>query len=521
MTPMRRPSRTLLLLLALVCASAGPLRAQADYAYVGALQDVLADIRLNYPDSVGLPELVRAAIGGMLRSLDPHSYFMTREDFARRGAVERGELATTGLSFEMVDGRPTVLGVEDGSPAARARVQSGDRLLAIDDTSAAGLDIERLQLRLAGERGSRVRLQFARGPILEPDTLLVTLRRESLPLRGVTVTAMADSVTGYVRLAEFTLGAGDEVDRALRTLKGRGMRRVVLDLRGDPGGRIIGAIDVAGLFLPRGTLVFKTRTRRTRDDQEITTQRNGSWLDLPLIVLIDDRSASASEVLAGSLQDNDRALIIGRRSFGKALIQRPFVLETGDVVYLTVGRVLTPSGRFIQRRYQGIAVEQYYALRGTSGTPDDTAQLFPTRRGRPMRGGGGVAPDIEVPGPVRLPVWFSIAADSAFDTAIADSVALSLPATPAARQRWLTDSAAWARDLLPPFLARTRTGLRAAARPDSLQAARMARILAFRVAEVRWGAEAGQDFALRNDPDLRVALSSFQRLPALLAPTRP
>ena len=518
---MRRPFRTLLVLLPLVCAATGPLRAQADYAYVGALQDVLADIRLNYPDSVGLPELVRAAIGGMLRSLDPHSYFMTREDFARRGAVERGELATTGLTFEMVDGRPTVLGVADGSPAARARVQSGDRLLAIDDTSAAGLDIERLQLKLAGERGTRVRLEFARGPFLEPDTLQVTLRRESLPLRGVTVTAMADSITGYVRLAEFTLAAGDEVDRALRTLKGRGMRRAVLDLRGDPGGRIVGAIDVAGLFLPRGTAVFQTRTRRPRDDQQVATQRNGAWLDLPLIVLIDDRSASASEVLAGSLQDNDRALIVGRRSFGKALIQRPFVLETGDVVYLTVGRVLTPSGRFIQRRYEGIAVEQYYSLRGTSGTPGDTAQPFPTKHGRPMRGGGGVAPDIEVPGPARMPVWFSVASDSAYDAATADSVAQLLPATPAARQRWLTDSTTWVRDLLPPFLARTRTGLRAAALPDSQQAARMARILALRVAEVRWGAEAGQAFTLQNDPDLRAALNSFPRLPALLAPTRP
>ena len=518
---MRHACRALLVATSLTLASAGGLQAQADYPYLGALTDVLSDIRLNYPDSVGLPELVRAAIGGMLRSLDPHSYFLAREDFARRGAVERGELAVTGLRFEMVEGRPTVSSILDGSPAARARVQPGDRLLTIDDTSAAGLDVAHLHLKLAGERGSKVRLRFARGTLLEPDTLQVTLRRESLPVRGVTVTAMADSITGYVRLAEFTLGAGDEVDRALRTLRGRGMRRAVLDLRGDPGGLIVGAIDVAGLFLPRGTLVFKTRTRRLRDDAEVATQRDGPWRDLPLIVLIDDRSASASEALAGSLQDHDRALIVGRRSFGKALIQRPFVLETGDVVWLTIGRVLTPSGRFIQRRYDGIEVEQYNSLRGTSGSPNDTAQIYPTRNGRPMRGGGGIAPDLEVPGPPRLPVWFSVAADSAYDTAIADSVAQSLPTTPAARERWLTDSITWAEILLPPFLARTRTGLRTAARPDSVQAARMARILALRVAEVRWGVEAGQALALRNDPDLRVALTSFPRLPALLAPTRP
>ena len=136
---MRSAVRTLLVATAVSVTGASSLRAQADYPYLGALTDVLTDIRLNYPDSVGMPELVRAAIGGMLRTLDPHSYFMTREESTRRTAVERGELATTGLFFEMVEGRPTVMSVLDGSPAARARIQPGDRLLAIDDTSAAGL----------------------------------------------------------------------------------------------------------------------------------------------------------------------------------------------------------------------------------------------------------------------------------------------------------------------------------------------------------------------------------------------
>ena len=516
-----RPIRTVSLTLLLVTGGAVRAEAQSSYEYLQSFSQVLNYVRTNYPDSVAYPELVRAAIDGVLKSLDPHSYYMTREEYARRREVERGELGITGLYFEVVEGRPTVLGILDGSPAARARIQPGDRLLAIDDTSAAGLDAERLHLKLAGDRGTRVRLRFARGTLLEPETLQVTLRRESIPLRGVTVTAMADSITGFVRLSEFTASVGDELEQALRTLKGRGMKRVVLDLRGDGGGRISGAIDVAGLFLRRGTVVFKVKTRHTRDDQVVATQRDGAWLDLPLIVLIDDRSASASEALAGSLQDNDRALIVGRRSFGKALMQQPFVLETGDVIYLTIGRILTPSGRFIQRRYAGIEVEQYYSFRGTSGTAGDTAQVIPTHNGRPMRGGGGIAPDLDLPGPARLPVWFSVAADSTYDTAVADSVARTLAGTPAAWERWLTDSVAWSQALLPPFLARTRAGLHAAALPDSAQAARMARILAHRVAEVRWGSEAGLTFALRNDPDLRVALATFPRLPALLAPPRP
>ncbi len=518
---MRILRRPLALLAFLAATSAGPLAAQSSYEQLTAFSDVLNYIRLNYTDSVGYPEMVQAAIAGVLRSLDPHSYFLAREDFARRNSMERGELGITGLYFEMVDGRPTVLGVLDGSPAARSRIQPGDRLLSVDDTSAAGVDVEHLALMLAGEKGSRVHLRFARGSLLEPDTLRVTLKREQIPLRGVSTVGMADSVTGYVRLAEFTLGAGDEVDQALKTLKGRGMRRAILDLRGDPGGRIVGAVDVAGLFLARGAIVFKTRDRRNVNDHDFATQRDGAWRELPLIVLIDDRSASASEALAGSLQDNDRALIVGRRSFGKALIQRPFILHTGDVVFLTVGRVLTPSGRFIQRRYEGLGVEQYYSFRGTSGTAEDTAQVFRTTAGRPMRGGGGIAPDLPTPPPAQMPVWWSVASDSAYDTAVSDSVAVLLPATPVARARWLTDSAAWREALLPPFLARTRTGLHAAALPDSAQAARMARILAYRVAEVRWGVEAGLTFALRNDGDVRAALAAFPRLPMLLAPTRP
>lgn len=510
--------------LVLLLLAGGPVRsaaAQSSYEELTAFSDVLNHIRLNYTDSVGYSQMVRAAVEGVLRSLDPHSYFLARDDFARRNSIERGELAITGLYFEMVDGRLTVLGVLDGSPAARSRVQPGDRLLAIDDTSAAGLDVERLALRLAGERGSRVRLRFARGSLLESDTLRVTLKREQIPLRGVSQTAMADSVTGYVRLSEFTLAAGDEVDQALRTLRGRGMRRVILDLRGDPGGRIIGAVDVAGLFLPRGALVFKTRNRRKENDRDYATQRDGAWRDLPLIVLIDDRSASASEALAGSLQDHDRALIVGRRSFGKALIQRPFVLRTGDVVFLTVGRVLTPSGRFIQRRYDGIEVEQYYSFRGTSGTEADTTPTFNTTAGRPVRGGGGIAPDLAPPAPVQLPVWWSVASDSAYDTAVADSFAQALPATSVARERWISDSTTWREALLPPFLARTRTGLQVAAIPDPAQTARIARLLAHRVAEVRWGVEAGVAFALRNDGDVRAAQAAFPRLPVLLAPTRP
>jgi carboxyl-terminal processing protease len=513
--------RTASLVLLLALGGSARAEAQSSYEYLQTFSQVLNYVRLNYADSVAYPGLVRAAIDGVLSSLDPHSYYLARDEYLRMSALDRGEMAVTGLALEVVDGRPTVMSIADGSPAARARIQPGDRLLTIDDTTTLGIDARRLTLRLAGEKGSRVRLRFERGSILEPDTLKVTLKRDDVVERGVSLVGMADATTGVIRLSHFSATAGDEVEKALRDLRGRGMRRVILDMRGDPGGFVGAAVDVAGLFLPTGTLVFRTRGRRREADQDYSTQRNGAFRDLPLIVLIDERSASASEALAAALQDHDRALILGRRSFGKALMQRPFVLQTGDVVMLTVGRVRTPSGRFIQRRYEGIGVAQYEAMGGTAGAAIDTAVTFRTAGGRLVRGGGGVMPDRELPAPVALPVWFSVAADSSYDIAVADSVAQTLPQTPAARTAWFSDSARWEATLLPPFLARTRAGLKVAALPDPAQASRIARNLAYRVAEVRWGAEAGPAFVLQNDLDIRASVALFPELPALLAPPRP
>lgn len=508
-------------LTALLVATPAAAQSTNSYEQMQAFSAVLNYVRLNYADSVGYPQMVRAAINGVLSSLDPHSYFLVLEDYRRRSALERGELVRTGVVVELVDGRPTVLTVLGKSPAERAGIQPGDRLLTIDDSAAGGLDIEHLALRLAGERGQKVRLQLARGPVLEPDTLSVTLKREFLTIPAVDVSTMIDSITGLIHFSEFSATSAREVERALRELKGKGMRQLVLDLRGNPGGYINAAVELASLFLPERTVVFRTHGRRRAMDEDFVTSRNGPFRDLPMVVLIDGGSASASEALAGSLQDHDRALIAGRRSFGKALMQAPFFLQTGDVIFLTVGRILTPGGRFIQRRYDGLTPEQYWALSGRSGAAEDTAKVFFTNAGRQVRGGGGIAPDLELPGPAPLPAWFSAAADSAWDTAVADSVALTLPATPAGRERWATDSNAWRALLLPSYLTRVRNGLGLVAQPAPTVADRIARRLAARAAAVRWGADAEQALLLRNDPDLKAALTAFPRLSALLAPTRP
>ncbi|HXI19707.1 MAG TPA: S41 family peptidase, partial [Gemmatimonadales bacterium] len=410
-----------------------PLAAQSAYEQLQTFSSLLNQVRLSYVDSVTYAELVHAAIDGVLESLDPHSRFVSRDDGLRELAYEGGELAGTGLVLDDVDGALTVLTVLPRSPAARAGVGPGDRLLSINDTSSLGLSADEAGLRLLGEKGTRVRLLFERGARLEPDTLAVSLKYDLIKPVSVTATGMVDATTGYLRLSGFHEKSADEMEHAIKDLKGKGARRLLLDLRGNPGGVVIGAVEIASLFLPKQALVFSTVGRRQAANSEFRTGKDGPFRDLPLMVLLDEGSASAAEALAGSLQDHDRALLLGRRSFGKALMQQAFPIPPqGDLVWLTVGRIVTPSGRIIQRAYHGLKAAQYYSFAGRSGAARDTQAVFYTDHRRPVRGGGGIEPDVAIPKSAVLPAWWGIAADSGWIEAVADSVAGTLPRDQAA-----------------------------------------------------------------------------------------
>jgi carboxyl-terminal processing protease len=494
------------------------LAAQSAYEELQTFSGVLNHIRVNYADSVTYAELVRAAIDGMLRSLDPHSYFLSRRDWERQEAFERGDLVGTGVTLDEEDSAATVLSLTPDGPAARAGVEPGDRIAEIADTSVAGLKLEEVELRLAGPKGSKVRVKLERGLRLEPETLTVTLKREALKPPPVVWTAMVDSVTGYLQLIWFGPKAAAEVRDGLKRLERQGARQLVLDLRNNPGGIVDAAVEIASDFLPKATVVFRTKGRKQDANQDFVTQHDGDFRDLPLVVLINGGSASASEALAGSLQDHDRALILGRRSFGKALVLAGFVvLPAGDRVQLTIARVYTPSGRIIQRRYKGLAREQYLAFAGKAGAAEDTLTVFRTDHGRAVRGGGGIVPDVVLAAPGAPPVWWSVAADSGFVAAVADSVAQTLPATAAARAHWIAGRERWAASLLVPFLARVRARLHVAAQPDSLLADRMALLLAVRAATVRWPPDGGDELRVRNDSDIRAAVGTFPRLAELLS----
>ncbi len=507
---------------AVLLLAARPTAAQTQrsaYEELQTFSGVLNYIRINYPDSVSYSDLVAAGIRGVLRALDPHSAYLSRMEWQRSDALKRGELETVGISLEEVEGAATVLSVAPRSPADKGGVQAGDRILALNDTAVAGLDMRTLALRLAGEKGSKVRLRLERGPRLEPDTFSVTLKRKPFDVHTVSVVRMVDSVTGYLRLDDFLGRAADEVHDGLKKLRGMRAKRVILDLRANPGGIITFAVEIASEFFAKNTVVFRTRGRKREADTTYVTKHDGEFRDLPLVVLIDERSASAAEALAGSLQDHDRALLVGRRSFGKALMQSFFLLPSGDAIWLTIGHVITPSGRYIQRRYHGLGYEQYLSFAGKSGAEEDTMAVFKTDAGRLVRGGGGIVPDIVVTITASLPVWWSAAADSGFDYAVSDSVAQTLPATSAARATWLGAESDWRDKLLPPFLSRVRSKLGVAATTDSLLDRRLARILAQRVAEVRWGPDAREEFLVRNDRTIRLASEQFPRLRELLAPS--
>jgi len=303
-----------------------------------------------------------------------------------------------------------------------------------------------------------------------------------------------------------------------RVTDGAQARRVILDMRGNPGGLLMAAVDVLSSFLSKGQMAFRTRGRHPDANDEYPVEKDGRYRDVRLALLVDEHTASAAEAVAGSLQDHDRAFILGRRSFGKALVQRPFlILPFEDEAWLTIAYVTTPAGRLIQRRYKGLNTAQYYAMAGKGGTAADTVLEYHTDSGRVVRGGGGIAPDSELPAPADLPAWYVAASDSGLDDAVSDSVAQTLPGDTVAAAAWRGDPTRWAQ-LLPPFLDRVRRRLGVAGREDSAQGARIARAMAARVAEVRWGPAAGDALLLASDPEIAAAVAVLDRPPAVAGP---
>jgi carboxyl-terminal processing protease len=366
-------------------------------AILGAVED-------QYADEVPSDKLVAASIREMLRTLDPHSNFLEIKEYSVLQERQRGSYYGLGITVQSVDGNITVVSPFEGTPAFRLGIRAGDVISKIEEEDARGMSIDDAVKRLRGAKGSSVRITVTRPGYESP--LEFTVIRDEIPLHSVPYSFMVSKDTGYVRLQDFNettaCRPGEpkdcerELERALRELKGKGARSVILDIRDNPGGLLDQAFAVSNLFLRKGQLVVFTRGRSKRDESNYITETESAWSQMPLVVLVSRHSASASEIVAGAIQDHDRGLIVGETTFGKGLVQTIMPLRNvrGYALALTTARYYTPSGRSIQRDYGSTALEDYYVPnREKRGCEEGDQDARLTDAGRKVFGGDGITPD--------------------------------------------------------------------------------------------------------------------------------
>jgi carboxyl-terminal processing protease len=360
----------------------------------------LAAIDREYVESVPSDRLVYDAIGGMLQTLDPHSSFFDPKQYAQMRERQEGKYYGIGLSIQAIDGDITVMSLFEGSPAYRAGIRRGDVIANVKGESAKNWTTEQTAKQLKGPKGTKVSISIRRpgyDKLIEMD-----VERDEVNIVTVRGAFMLDPQTGYIKLGEFSETSDKEVGDALEKLKAQGMKRLVFDLRDNPGGPLDQAIKIANRFLPRGDMIVYTRGRLPDADRDYRGTGDPDFTG-PMLVLTSRNSASASEIVSGSLQDHDRALVVGETTFGKALVQSVYRISEGAGLALTTGRYFTPSGRMIQRPWDN-AFDEYltYSLREQTGTREHTAaQLKYTDAGRKVYGGGGIEPDKFFLGPVQ------------------------------------------------------------------------------------------------------------------------
>jgi carboxyl-terminal processing protease len=364
---------------------------------------MLAAIERDYVEEVPSDRLVSSSIRQMLRTLDPHSNFFEQRDYKTMQERQKGQYYGLGISVQSIDGNITVVAPFEGTPAHRLGIRAGDIISRIEGEDARGMSIDDAVKRLRGPKGTPVQITIVRSGYDEP--LQFTVIRDAIPLHSVPYSFMVSPTVGYIRLTDFnettacrpTEGKDceRELERALRKLQGQGAEAFVLDIRDNPGGLLDQAFAVSNLFLKKGQLVVFTRGRSRRDESNYITESESPWVDVPLVVLTSRHSASASEIVAGALQDHDRALIVGETTFGKGLVQTILPLRNvrGYALALTTARYYTPSGRSIQREYASTALEDYYAPRDRKACGEEGGETKLTDAGRKVHGGDGISPD--------------------------------------------------------------------------------------------------------------------------------
>jgi len=366
-----------------------------------AFSAALDAIEANYVGKIESDSLVYSAIRGMLSTLDPHSSFFDPKAYAQMRERQEGRYYGLGIQIQSTsEGDILATGVFEGSPANKKGVRRGDAIAMIGTESAKGWSTEQAMQKLRGPKGTTVHIELRRRGYAQLIPLDVT--RDEVYIPTVPAAFMIDSTTGYIKLQDFGENTDRDLKRGLHDLASKGMRRLVLDIRGNPGGPLDQAIKVANEFLPRGKMIVYTRGRIANSDQDYRATEDSEFTDVPVVMIANRSSASASEIVTGALQDHDRAYVVGETTFGKALVQSIYRISGGAGLALTTAHYYTPSGRLIQRPWDATFDEyQLYTLRDQEvERTHNPSELKHTDAGRPVYSGGGIEPDKRIAGPV-------------------------------------------------------------------------------------------------------------------------
>ena len=353
-----------------------------------------------YYEDVDMDKIWNGAFHGFMEKLDPHSVYIPPKKQEEIDEIFRGEFQGIGIEFDVLEGYITVIAPVADSPSERVGLQPGDRIIEIDGEDAYGITKDEVMKTLRGPKGSSVDLIIAR---IGSEPFEVTIIRDLIPIYSVRAALMLDDQTGYIWLTRFTATSSEEIRNAIKKLDDNGMKRMVLDLRNNSGGFLEQAAEIANMFIAtRDTLVYTIGKHNNTNEVFLAKPSKGRE-DFALIILLNRGSASASEIVAGAVQDLDRGLIVGETSFGKGLVQRQLGLRDGSAIRVTIARYFTPSGRLIQRAFEDGNTRQYYSElyeKNREAIIDSLNELRPkykTRNGRTVYGGGGITPDEYIP----------------------------------------------------------------------------------------------------------------------------
>jgi len=368
------------------------------YAKIELFSTIFRTIQEHYVDETDAQDLIENAIEGMVSSLDPHTTYFTKEQFQEWNQDFEG-YSGIGIYFDVIQGKITILSVISGGPSDKVGLQTGDKIIGINGKSAIGIKRDEVPLKLKGPRGSQVKIMVERKGWKRPKSFMII--RDEVHIKSVPYSFMIQPHTGYINIARFSATTEQELQDALEKLDAQSMQKLILDLRQNGGGYLESAVEVVDRFLPGGHRIVYTKGRVKDTFREYFSTSKTSHPHLPIVVLIDRASASASEIVAGALQDWDRALIFGETSFGKGLVQGQFPMRDGSALLMTTARYYTPSGRMIQRPYDQKTHREYFTEifneERRDELEDDISRpaKYTLILNRKVLGGGGITPDIE------------------------------------------------------------------------------------------------------------------------------